>query len=465
MAFMETGSDKKIRQTAAVVAGISSFVTPFMGSSINIALPSIGRELSIDAVLLSWVATLYLLSSGMFLVPFGRIADIYGKKRILKIGMTFYSITSLICAVAPSAIVLLFGRFLQGIGASMIFSTAVAMLTAVYPAEERGKALGLNTAMVYTGLSLGPVLGGIMTQYWGWRSIFFANAFLGLVVVIIVVTSLKGEWAEARGEKFDLLGSIFYSLMLVAGMYGFTSIPSAKGLLLLGLGILSFFLFVLLETRAKDPIMEMSLFKQNTVFAFSNLAAFINYSATFAVGFLMSLYLQSVRSYNPRDAGMIIVTQAVIMAFFSPLAGRLSDRFESRVVASIGMAFTVVGLALLATLGAETPIGFIYASLALLGFGVALFSSPNTNAVMSSVDKRQYGVASATLATMRLVGQLFSMAVASLVLRLFLGEVQITDETKFDFVFASRISFTIFSILCFGGVFASLARGKMRKSI
>jgi MFS family permease len=216
------------------------------------------------------------------------------------------------------------------------------------------------------------------------------------------------------------------------------------------------------ETRVDSPVFDTKLFRHNIVFAFSNLAALINYCATSATGFLLSLYLQYTRGLSPENAGLILVSQPVIMAVFSPLAGRLSDRIEPRIVASIGMTLTVIGLLLFAFLNSATSFPFIIFNLILLGFGFALFSSPNTNAVMSSVEKKFYGVASATLATMRLTGQMLSMGIAMLVFAVYIGRAQITPENYPAFLTSAKTAFIIFAVLCFGGIFASLSRGKVR---
>ncbi len=448
--------------TALVVASMASFLVPFMGSSVNIALPSIGKEFTIDAVLLSWVATSFLLATAMFLLPFGRIADIVGRKRIFAYGMLVYTLASLLSALSTSAMMLISFGVLRGIGSAMIFSTSIAILTSVFPAEERGKVLGINVAAVYLGLSLGPFIGGSLTQYFGWRSVFWINVPMGLAVVTLIYWKLKTEWIEAKGEKFDLAGSLIYGLSLVAIMYGFSLLPDIWGAGLILIGVLGIIAFVKWEARVKSPLLNMNLFGNNRVFAFSNLAALVNYSATFGVIFLLSLYLQYIKGLSPQNAGLVLVAQPIVQAILSPFAGRLSDRIEPRIVASIGMAFTCVGLVLLTFLNEETPLSFIVSSLILLGFGFALFSSPNTNAIMSSVGKKFYGVASGTLGTMRLIGQMFSMGIVMLLFATYLGRVQITPEYYPLFVKSSNIAFIIFAALCFGGIFASLIRGKVR---
>jgi len=456
---MGKGTSKRV---VLLVATTASFIFPFMGSAVNIALPRLGKELSLDAVMLGWIATAYLLSSATFLVPFGRIADIYGRKKIFTCGIVIFTISSLFAGMASSAHMLISCRVFQGIGGAMLAGTAVALLTTVFPANERGKVLGINIAAAYIGLSLGPVLGGILTQHLGWRSIFFINVPLGLAVIGVVLWKLKGEWTGAKGEKFDFAGSVIYSLALVALVYGFTLLPAMSGVWLIVGGIIGLSAFTRWEIRTRSPVLDISLFKNSRAFTFSNLAALINYSATWAVSLLISLYLQYLKGFNPQSAGLILVAMPAMQAIFSPLAGRLSDRIEPRMIASAGMALTTAGLVIFIFLNEETPLGFIIGNLILMGLGFALFSSPNTNAVMSSAPKTAYGVASATLATMRQVGMVFSMGVAMLMFTLYMGRVQITPEYYPLFQESMKTSFIIFAILCFGGIFASLARGKVR---
>ena len=447
-----------------IVATMASFLFPFMGSAVNIALPVLGKELSLDAVTLGWIATAYLLSSAAFLVPFGRIADIYGRKRIFTCGIVIFTFSSLLSGMANSATMLISFRVLQGIGGAMLAGTAVALLTTVFPANERGKVLGINVAATYLGLSLGPVLGGVLTQHLGWRSIFFLSALLGLAVIGIVLWKLKGEWTGAKGEKFDSVGSVIYILGLVALVYGFTLLSEILilGVCLIVGGSIGLAAFTRWEMKIKSPVLDISLFRNSRAFTLSNLAALINYSATFAVAFLISLYLQYLKGFNPQSAGLILVAMPAMQAIFSPLAGRLSDRIEPMLIASVGMALTTAGLIIFIFLNEATPLKFIIGNLILMGLGFAFFSSPNTNAVMSSAPNTAYGVASATLATMRQVGMAFSMGLAMLMFALYMGRVQITPEYYPLFQQSMKMSFIIFAILCFGGIFASLARGKVR---
>jgi len=458
---METG--KHVSRSAVLsVTATSSFLTPLMGSAVNLALPALGRRFAMDAVSLAWVSTAYLLSAAAFLVPFGRLADIYGRKKVFLCGVAILFLTSLLCGLAPSAPLLIAFRVLQGIGGAMIFGTGVAILTSVYPREERGKALGINTASVYLGLSMGPFLGGLVTHHLGWRYVFFMNLPLCLFIIVLVLWKLKGDWAGARGERMDITGSLIYSLSITSLIYGLSRMPSLIGTTLAGAGIIGFLGFILLEARSKSPVLDVSLFRFNRVFAMSNLAALINYAATFAVGFLMSLYLQYVKGLSPQAAGIVMVSQPAVQTIFSPIAGRLSDRIEPRIVSSVGMGITALGLFLMAFVNQLTPMIFVIGILSLLGLGFALFASPNTNAVMSSVEMRFYGVASGTLGTMRLVGNMLSMAAVMLLFALIIGKTQITPDNTGLFLASARAAFLLFSGVCALGIIPSMVRGKVR---
>lgn len=443
------------------ITTLSAFITPFLVSSVNIALPAIGKEYSLDAITLSWIVTAYLLTAVIFLVPFGRIADIYGRKKIYMAGTLVITISSFLAAHAGSATMLISARSLEGLGGAMIFGTGIAILISVYPLHERGRVIGINVAGTYLGLSMGPFIGGWLTHSFGWRSIFAIIVPVGIIILALLFWKVAGEWSEAKGERFDLFGSLLYSVAILAVMYGFSLLPAVIGFILVLSGIIILVLFITWELRADFPVLNMKLFHHNLAFAFSNLAALINYSATYALTFLLSLYLQYVKGLNAQHAGYILIFQPAIMFLFSPFAGRLSDRVEPRLVASVGMGLTAVGLAFLVRLDQSTGLVYIAGSLIILGLGFALFSSPNTNAVMSSVGKRFYGVASGTLSTMRMTGQMLSMGIVTMIIALFIGRTMITPDNYFMFIKSMKVAFTVFAALCTCGVLASLARGKV----
>ncbi len=440
---------------------IASFLTPFMLSATNIALPAIQRDFTANAVMLSWIATSFLLSTAVFLVPAGKIADIYGRKKLFMAGIIIFTLASLLSAFVPSIEWLILMRIFQGLGGSITMTTAVAILTSVYPPQERGQALGVNVSMVYIGLACGPTLGGLLTAHLGWRSIFFMAVPLGIIIIMLTLCYLKGEWADAREEKLDITGSLIYAFSVIALTYGLTLLPASSGILYLFLGMLGAAAFVKSQLSAKYPVFNVRLFKNNRVFAFSNIAALINYGATAGVTFLLSLYLQYIKGMPPQTAGLVLIVQPIVQALLSPAAGKLSDKIEPGLIASLGMASTSLGLFLLIFLHTQTPIPYIISALVVLGIGFALFGSPNTNAVMGSVSRQYYGIASGSVSTMRLLGQNFSMALATLMITLYMGKAAISPATYEHFLASSHVSFSIFTLLCIAGIYFSYSRGKM----
>ncbi len=452
------------KRAILILVTMTSFMTPFMSSSVNVALPVLGKELEINAIMLSWVATANLLAAAVFLVPFGKIADIYGRKKIFCYGISIFTLSSLFLGLSPDAFYLILFRIIQGIGASMIFGTGIALITSVYSLEERGKALGINAAAVYTGLSLGPFLGGFLTHHLGWRSVFFANVPLGLIIIITLFYKLKEDWITSPDDKIDYLGFLIYACMLISLIYGLSIIPKELGFYLIIISLIFIYFFIRWENHTSNSLINIKLFQQSKAFTYSNLAALINYSATFTVTFLLSLFIQYIKGFNPSNTGIILLSQPATMAIFSPVSGWLSDKIEPRIVSSFGMALSGIALAAFTIINSNTSIYYIVFILCLLGFGLALFASPNTNAIMSSVKQKYYGIASGMLGTMRLIGQTLSMAVTMLIISIFLGEEKISPDNYFLFIKSIKISFLTFSLLCIPGLFASLNRGNIRNN-
>ncbi|MBI9054738.1 MAG: MFS transporter [Bacteroidales bacterium] len=459
---MKKNYPKSLERATLIVTSFAAFVTPFIGSATNIALPAIGKEFSANAVMLSWVATSFLLSSAVFLTPFGRLADILGRRKIFNLGLIIFTIASFFCAFSSSIEILILWRIIQGFGGALIFGTAMAIVTSVFPREKRGQALGIVVASVYGGLTLGPFIGGFLTKNWGWEGIFLFTVPLGIISIILSFIYFKEEWADAKGEKFDWKGSLIYGFAIISLMYGFSKLPELRGILFGLSGVFGIVIFVYFEKKQKFPVVNIQLFQSNRVFAFSNYAALINYSATFAIGFLLSLYLQYIKGLDPQQAGLILVIQPLLMAIFSPITGKLSDKIDAGKVASVGMAMISAGLFLIAFITANSSIWFIIPILVVFGIGYALFSSPNTNAIMSSVDKKYYGIASGTVGTMRLIGQMSSMGIAMMIFSIFIGKAKINPLNYTEFIISIRTAFLIFAVLCFIGVFFSLARGKSK---
>jgi len=433
-----------------------------MWSGLNIALPAVNLEFQADAILLSWVVTSQPLVNGVFLLPCGRLADIFGIRKMFVTGLAIYTITTAIAIFSNSMIMLLVCWSFQGIGAAIVFGNSTALIAAAYPANERGKALGIFVASLYMGMSVGPFLGGILTEYLGWRSIFMVSIPAYLLTILLVLWKVKGEWAAARGEKFDITGSIIYGLALIALMYGLSLLPEILGAGLILAGIIGILLFLKFESRTHSPILNINVFRSNRMFLLSNLSALISYGATFAIIFIMSLYLQYIKDLTPTLAGLVLVTQLVIRAVLSPITGRLSDKIEPRLVTSAGMALTFIGVLTLSFLTGETSILYIIVALLITGAGFSLFITPNTNAVMTSAGAKFYGVAAASEGTMRSIGQMVSMGIVMVAMAVIIGRVVITPDYYPEFITSTRVAFGFFSALCFAGIFVSLARGKLK---
>lgn len=449
------------KRATLVVVSTFSFVIAYTTSSVNIALPSIGKEFAMEAAILGWVNTVFVIAVAVVLIPAGRLADIYGRKKVFLYGSILFAISSFSLAIANSSTMIIVFRAIQGISGGMTIGPSMAILTSVFPANERGRALGISIAAVYVGITAGPYLGGVLTQYVSWRSIFFLSAALTVIVIVLIVWKLRGEWAEAAGERFDLFGSLTFLIALVMILYGLTALPAIPGIALIVSGTLVMFGFVRWEAKAASPVLNVSLLRKNRVFILSNIANLINYSATYAVVFLMSLYLQYIKALPPQTAGLIILIQSAVMAASSPFFGRLSDRIEPQLIASAGMALNCVALVLLAFLDAQTVLVHVASSMIIFGLGMGLFVSPNTNAVLGSVPKKTLGVASGAQAAMRNVGMAFSMGIVMILFSIYIGKAQITPEYYPAFLSATKVGFTIFAAICFVGIFIQLAgRGK-----
>ncbi len=456
------GSLRPSPGTALLVTSNSAFFSAFVGSALTVALPALGKEFSLNASQLGWVITTYILPMAILLLPMGRLADLAGRKRLFFLGNLIFTVTSVLSVLARGPVLFFFSRFLQGVGASMISSNSAAILSSVTPPTKRGQALGINTAMVYLGLSVGPFVGGILISLWGWRLIYLVTIGFGILNTLLIPRLLPQENLK-KGHPFDLTGAALYSLALFLFIPGTAKLPFLTGFLLL-LGSLSLVpLFLFQQRRSPFPLIDKSLLQGNSLFLLTNLTTFIHYASIWASSFLLTLYLQNVRGLSPQTTGLILLSQPVIMFLLSPITGSLSDRMEPRILASSGMVLTTLSLASMAFLTPSTPLSLVVGSLLLLGFGYGLFSSPNTNAIMGSVEKKDFGFAAASLGTMRLTGQSLSMSLAMVVLALIVGNRPLTQEASPQLVQAMRVVFCIQAPLAALGIFTSLSRGAVRK--
>lgn len=457
--------NNELKNIVLITVALGSFLVPFMGTSLNIAIPSIGADFALNAVLLSWIPTAFILANAAFILPFGRLADIHGRKKIFTYGVTIFTFASFLAAITPSEILLLIFVFLQGMGCSMIFGTGVALISSVFEERERGRAYGIYVTSVYTGIFSGLILGGFLIQHFGWRTIFIFDIPFGILILTIILLKFKSDWAGSKGESFDFIGSVLFIFVMVSLMQGFSTLPDGTtGTYLILIGILGTIVFIKHENRLKYPLLRISIFK-NTFFTISILGILVINLGTTAMTYLLSLYLQYIRLLSPNDAGIILVLQPLAVAILSPFAGRISDKVETRTITSIGMAVTTIGLSLFIFLNQNTPLYTIITGLILVGTGLALFSSPATNASMNSVSKSIYGTASATVSTMVFTGQLLSMGVVLLIFAKYLGNVQITFQYYTTFLKSLNAAFLVYTAVCFAAIFALVLMGKNKNSI
>jgi len=457
----KTEQQTPLQRAALIMVLLNGFTTPLMLSAANVALPAIAVDLKINAVMLSWIPMAYLMASAMFVLIFGRLADMYGRKRIFMAGTVSVIITSLLAAISANGELLIAARFLQGVSAAMLYATQIAIVSSVFPPAKRGHAIGLTVSTIYLGLTCGPVIGGYLIDVAGWRASFVFHIPLAIIVLLIAVLKVPGEWlAEEKGE-FDIKGAMIYSLSIVFLGIGVSTLPESTSFVLILLGMIGIFVFFKIARRTNHPIFDVSLFFTNRVFTLSCLASFILYTATFANVVLISLYLQYLKGMSASAAGLFMMIQPLTMAVFSPFAGKLSDRIEPRVLASTGMAMTAIGLLMLALLNGISSTIYLVTALVITGLGFSLFSSPNTNAIMSAVEKRYYGSASGSIATMRVLGQLGSMILVTLVFALIIGQVEIQPANYHNLQQAIHVCFMIAAALCLPGFILSLVRGRM----
>jgi EmrB/QacA subfamily drug resistance transporter len=449
------------KQYLFITVLLASVSGPIMLSGVNVALPTIGTELSMNAIELSWIQYAFNLTLVVCTLPLARLADITGRKRIYTIGTLLLALSTLLSALSNSSLMLISLRVVQGMSLAMVWGTATALLSAAYPHNERGKVLGWNVAAVYLGVSIGPTIGGLLTQNLGWRSVFYLGFILQIPVAALLLTKVRAEWAEAKGEKYDIIGSLLFSATIFFLMYGFSLLPSMDGIVLIAIGIAGVLAFIIWELRVENPTLNMRLFARNRMFAFSGLSQLLFQGAVFPVSFILSLYLQYIRGLSPQDAGFVLLAQPVMQVVFSPLAGKLSDKIQPRILASIGIAVSLAGILLLLNATKGTALLPFILSLVLIGFGTSLFASPNTNAIMSSIERKYYGVASAFQATSRDIGITLGMGIVMLLFSLFMGAVQVTPEYYGAFVESIRMALVIFAMASFCCLFVSAARGKL----
>ena len=464
------------RRWVLFITCMGSMMAPLDSTIVSVSLPEIAQDLGMDYAEIIWVPTAYLVTLAVMILVMGRVSDLYGRKRIFIAGFGIFTLGSLLCSVATTGNELIIFRIFQGFGAACFGATSTAIVTETYPSSERGKALGINSMAVYLGLSIGPPLGGVLTHALGWRSIFWATVPIGIAVMGLAYYKLRAVKPVLEKVRFDVPGLFLFSTSLVSLLVALTlgeqiGWGSVEILSLFAVCISTFIIFVYVETgKGESALIDPKLFTKNRLFAAANISAFLNYTSFFGVTFIISFYLQRVQGLSVLDAGMVLLIMPVTMAIISPISGRLSDRLGSRALASSGMFIVAIALVWLATLEVDSPIWRVDFGLFLIGVGIGVFSSPNTSAVMGSVDKRKLGIAAGTLATMRCSGQATSLAVMGAIIATVAGSASISGLFSGDpssvfvgaeeFVKGMNLAFVVSAVIAVVGGITSLTRGK-----
>jgi EmrB/QacA subfamily drug resistance transporter len=456
-------------------------MAPLDSTIVSVSLPVMATDLSMDYASIIWVPTAYLVTLAVLILSIGRLSDMRGRKPIFISGFAVFVIGSFLCSVAQNGAELIVFRILQGVGAAFFGATSTAIVTDVFPRNERGKALGINAMAVYIGLSLGPPLGGLLTQTLGWRSIFWINIPIGLAVILMAWFLMRESVTTPKKGRFDLKGLAAFGAGLIALLVALTLGEQLgwTSLTVLGLAVIavvSFALFIVVESKLKSAAMfDLSLITANRLFAAANISALLNYASYFGASLMLSFYLQRVLGMSVLGAGAVLLVMPITMAILSPISGWMSDRIGSRALASAGMFMIAAGLVILSLLTVSSSTVHVLVGLFVLGLGMGIFATPNTSAVMGCVPKHQLGVASGTLATMRFVGQAASLAImgavvatvasTAIVSSLFTGispaDIQVASA---DFVAGMSLAFLVSAAIAIVGGFTSLARGPYKKA-
>ena len=437
------------------VSFITSFFAVFLSNGIIIGVPAIAQEFAMNNVIQNWVPTIFFLVVAVFTVPAGQISGKFGVKKTLLAGVVLYLLASVGACLSFSTETFLVFRILQGAGVAFLNVSAMAMVVQAVKPQNRGKALGFTVTGVYLATSLSPVICGFLVQNLGWRSMFYFVIPFLVLCILLMVLKIPGEWKTYEKDKIDKTGSILYGIGILAFIYGFTTLTTTNGLLITIIGIVMLIIFGAYELRQKSPVFNMNLFK-NKKFTSSNIAALCSYIAVMVITTILNYHFQYVRGWNAQMSGLILIITPIIMAIMAPNAGKLSDRIHPQKLAAIGMAIATVAMLILTFLTRDTPLYLVVVAMILQGFGMGLFSSPNMNAIMSSVPPKDAPTASASQATMRTIGQTMSLGLLTLIFAWVMGSLELAPQYASMIVQASQTICLICTVACVLAVFASL---------
>lgn len=438
-------------------------MTPLDGTSVNVVLPIIQRDFHLVLSQIAWVSLVYLLFLTSFILPFGRVGDIWGFRRVFLAGALIFILSSALCGMAPVFHVLIIARIIQGIGACMLMSVSSGLTTAIFPSSERGRALGVVGMVIAIGAIIGPSFGGFLTSIGGWRLIFFINLPIG-AVGLILCSRMVPEIRPDRSGSIDWGGAFMLVLSLGSFMLAVTQgeywgWKSAAVLWLTAVWLILGTWFLVTESRSRSPILDLSLF-QHPVFTGANIALTMNLMSQFCMSFLVPKYLIDVMHLPVGRTGLVMMASPVAIFILAPFSGALSDKIGTRPLAIAGETLVTLGLASLAFAVPYKNLAYVVSSLAVLGVGAGLFQSPNNSAIMGSVPRDRLGTGSAVLAAMRNLGMALGITAASVSATIGMGHFMrvYAGTTAQSLLYGIRFAFFIGTIFAFMGVLASAVR-------
>ncbi len=438
-----------------LVSFITSFFGVFLSAGIVLGVPSIAGDFGMNNILQNWITTIALLVMAVFTLPAGQISGKYGVKKSLIIGLAIFIIASLGACLSFSTETFLFFRVLQGIGIAFTNVSSMAMVVQAVNPQNRGKALGFTITGVYLAGSLSPVFCGALVFNFGWRSIFYFVIPFLVLCLILMILKIPGEWKTYEKDKIDSVGYILYGIGILLFIYGFTNLMKEFGMICVIIGFGLLILFGYYELKIDNPAFNMNLFK-NMKFTSSNIAALCSYLAIAAITTILNYHFQYVRGWNAQMSGLILIVTPIIMAIMAPNAGKLSDKIHPQKLAAIGMSIATVTLVILIFLDANTPLYLIILAMVLQGIGMGLFTTPNTNAIMSSVPPNETPNASAAQSAMRTIGQTMSLGLLTLIFAWVMGSLKLSSQYSGMIVQSSQLICLICTVICVIAIFASL---------
>ena len=445
----------KFETYVVFISFITSFFAVFLSNGIIIGVPAIASEFTMNNVIQNWVPTIFFLVVAVFTVPAGQISGKFGVKKSLLSGIIVFLIGSIGACLSFSTESFLLFRIIQGAGVAFLNVSAMAMVVSAVKPQNRGKALGFTVTGVYLATSLSPVICGFLVHNLGWRSMFYFVIPFLVLCIILMIFKIPQEWKTYQDDKIDKVGSLIYALGILAFIYGFTTLITTSGKILTVIGIILLIIFGAYELKQKSPVFNMNLFK-NKKFTSSNIAALCSYLAIMVVTTILNYHFQYVRGWDAQMSGLILIITPIIMAIMAPNSGKLSDKVHPQKLAAAGMAIAAIALAILTFLTNSTPIYIVVLAMILQGIGMGLFSSPNMNAIMSSVPPKDAPTASASQATMRTIGQTMSLGLLTLVFAWIMGNLELSPQYSEMIIQSSQIICGICTVACTLAIFASL---------